>query len=410
MDESLPNKTEIQKSVARFEEDVPKLLQFYSKSFSEILSKYRNENCHSAFIAWLLNDKESHGLGKFGIKKFLEIIFLRGQERICQRYPELADYFNLKVVITNVEKVTKEKEIGKAGMLDIYAEVMLALNKDEYTLKLIVENKVESVETIKDGKYQTERYFSHFEKQEPKSKKGKNRVKKKEIILYVYLTPQPTLELNQPLEQKCSCKEFININYQDLVDHLLEPALLETEPVTGRTKLIIREYIRSLSFSLNEHGQTKKSNIFMMANNSEERKLLSDFWKTHRELIIAASKAISEDSHIIEKELRNEALAVASSEVKKEKVGVYVLNKLTTMFLNGAIEMPEVERMKTAEYSKEVFGIYQPLLIEAKSKEKLKHYYKKPVKIGNMDYFICQEWAKSKRKFFENWLLKKGEK
>ncbi len=55
--------------------DFQKLEKFYySKSFSEILGVSRREMSHSSFISWLLNKSESHNLGDFTIKKFLDII------------------------------------------------------------------------------------------------------------------------------------------------------------------------------------------------------------------------------------------------------------------------------------------------------------------------------------------------
>ena len=43
------------------------------KSNFEVLGIQRNETRHSRFVAWLLNPSEAHGLGTFGLKKFLEV-------------------------------------------------------------------------------------------------------------------------------------------------------------------------------------------------------------------------------------------------------------------------------------------------------------------------------------------------
>lgn len=70
------------------------------------------------------------------------------------------------------------------------------------------------------------KYFDYYES-----------VKKKEDInLYVFLTPISSLDLLELEEPECSCKDYIQVNYQSVVDFLLEPTIQRN--ITDKTKFI----------------------------------------------------------------------------------------------------------------------------------------------------------------------------
>ena len=124
-----------------------------------------------------------------------------------------------------------EYVIKGVGRLDIYIELKLLISGKEQKVKLIIENKVES----KENNDQTNSYYNYF-----------NSIKKEdEILIFVYLTPISTLDLIELTEAECNCKEFIQINYQSIVDYLIEPAL--NQNISNRTKNILNEYLQSLS-------------------------------------------------------------------------------------------------------------------------------------------------------------------
>ncbi len=259
--------------------DFQKLESFYySKSFSEILEISRRENSHSGFIAWLLNNNESHNLGDFSIRKFLDIVLKFSNDKLKNN----TDIYNSFVTEDyEIERVyvEREKSINNVGRLDIYVELTLLIADKQRNLKLIIENKVESKET----KDQTNNYFRHFN----------SLLKENEIVIYVYLTPISTLELIELEEPECNCKEFIQINYQSIVDYLIEPAL--NQNISSRTKNIITEYLKSLSQpSIDDEIDGHKHELIMALGN-EERKLLSSFWNKNQKLILAALYAISSD-------------------------------------------------------------------------------------------------------------------
>lgn len=324
----LTQKLEIRNSIINFKNDidVQKLQSLYfSKSFSEILSISRREISHSSFIAWLLDNKENHLLSFFSIQKFMEIIIVRCSTEIEKKHPAffnsvLTDNYSIKSLI-----IEKEKGLGKFGRLDIYAEISLLIEDKEQKVKLIIENKVES----KENNDQTNGYYQYFEE---------NR-KDGEINFYVYLTAIPTLELNQLNEPECSCKKFTQINYQDLVDYLLEPAL--NQNISDKTKFIIKEYLQSLSQPSLDDEITKQKQGLIMALGKEEKELLSNFWKKNEKLIMSAMYAISTDDTQDEevRETTNKALnALTSSNRDYSTISLYFdENPIVTNFKKSDI-------------------------------------------------------------------------
>jgi hypothetical protein len=260
--------------------DFQKLENFYySKSFSEILGVSRREISHSGFLAWLLGNLESHNLGEFPIKKFLDIILKFSNDKLKSKHSDLFNSFVTEDYLIERLFIKPEYSIKNIGRLDIYIELTLLIAGQTKNIKIIIENKVES----RENNDQTNNYFNYFNRTEKDSN----------IIIYVYLTPISTLELIELNEPECNCKEFIQINYQSIVDYLIEPAL--NQNISSRTQNILTEYLKSLSQpSIDEEADGHKQELIMALGN-EERKLLSSFWEKNQKLILASLYAISSD-------------------------------------------------------------------------------------------------------------------
>jgi hypothetical protein len=283
MEDILQTVDEIRDEILRFknDSDVQRLQSLYkTKSFSEILGVTRREISHSGFLAWILNDKESHYLSLFSITRFLEIIIRSSKDRDKEKHKDLfnsviTDDFSIKNSTTE-----SEKSISGVGRLDIYIEIDISFGNKQTKLKIIIENKVES----KEKNDQTNAYFNYFEKVK----------KENEICLYIYLTPLPTIELESLSESESRCKEFIQINYQYLVDYLLEPALEQN--ISPKTRFIIEEYLQSLSQPILDLETTEFNEGLIMALKAQEKDLLTNFWKKNEKLIRSAIYAIRSNS------------------------------------------------------------------------------------------------------------------
>ena len=260
--------------------DFQKLENFYySKSFSEILGVSRREISHSGFLAWLLGNLESHNLGEFPIKKFLDIILKFSNDKLKSKHSDLFNSFVTEDYLIERLFIKSEHAIKNVGRLDIYIELTLLIAGKTKNIKLIIENKVES----RENNDQTNSYFNFFNPTENDDN----------IVIYVYLTPISTLELIELTEPECNCKAFIQINYQSIVDYLIEPAL--NQNISTRTQNILTEYLKSLSQpSIDEEADGHKQELIMALGN-EERKLLSSFWEKNQKLILASLYAIRSD-------------------------------------------------------------------------------------------------------------------
>lgn len=273
---------QIRDEIIKFKNDADfqKLENFYySKSFSEILGVSRREISHSGFLAWLLGNLESHNLGEFPIKKFLDIVLKFSNDKLKLKHSDLFNSFVTEDYLIERLFIKPEYSIKNVGRLDIYIELTLLIAGKTKNIKLVIENKVES----KENNDQTNSYFNYFNPTE----------NSENIIIYVYLTPISTLELIELSEPECNCKEFIQINYQSIVDYLIEPAL--NQNISSRTQNILTEYLKSLSQpSIDEEADGHKKELIMALGN-EERKLLSSFWEKNQKLILASLYAISSD-------------------------------------------------------------------------------------------------------------------
>lgn len=96
----------------------------------------------------------------------------------------------------------------------------------------------------------------------------------------------------------------------------------------------------------------------------------------------------------------------SSSETNDDiKVGRFVQDTLYDLFDWEEIPEEEVSRMTNKEYSKEVFNLNYPLLLDATGYEKRpRRYYKKKVSTYGKEYFICSQWYESSREHYLNWL------
>lgn len=273
--------TEIREEIVKFNNDstAQRLKRYYyEKSYPEILGVSRRELSHSSFIAWMIDPKSSHGIGDFGIRRFLEILmtskFWHGQENRSKFFDDLiTGNFEL-----HKSSIRREVDLEKNGRLDLLIELHLSINKENSYLRLIIENKVLSTE----GKDQTNRYYDHF-----------INLKDEYENIFVYLTPLSSLDLDDLVQPECENKHYIQINYQSLVDALLEPAL--DQKIDATTKLIISQYIQSLSQPSMEEEENDFERGMIMAIGREERELLQKFWANNQKIIQAALYAISSD-------------------------------------------------------------------------------------------------------------------
>ncbi|MCL2672154.1 MAG: PD-(D/E)XK nuclease family protein [Clostridiales bacterium] len=321
--------------------DYAHLQSYYKKkSFFNVLGVSRDENRHSAFLHWLLSPDESHGLGDYALRCLLGLIVLVKNEQRAKNgelhFPkDYAENGNLEDAITcgryTLDQIVCKREMQiPAGRIDVFLSFEFQTNKTR-CLQIILENKVKA----KEGKEQTDRYYEY----------GKNTEDRES--LYLFLSPLSNAEFKEhPLN--CKCKKFIGLNYQYLVDCVLEPCLMQCREEDAKS--FIEEYLRTLSQPSFEYDDIENAEIIMavckkerellrrfwernkailmaVLKDSKKTELLRCFWESNRTLLVAALRALTDDLTIEEedrREIRHGLKSILKGE-QAQKIRTYIL-------------------------------------------------------------------------------------
>ena len=266
------------------------LHSYYTQdSIFNILNISRKETIHSEFLAWLFSAKSNHDLGDYAIRKLLETLALivnKSQKtNKGNKFPEeIEDYIvSGNYRIDDIE-VSREKNIGGIGYIDIYIKMDLIIQEIPYPLTLIIENKVKS----KEGEKQTIRYYEWGKGVSANS-------------IFVFLTPLASADFEKLTEPECECKNYIQLNYQYIVDYIIEPCKRLKMP--SEAQIFIDNYLRTLSYpSLQLDANESDRGDIIMAIGDRERNLLRNFWEAHKELLIATISAMKDDPELSEED------------------------------------------------------------------------------------------------------------
>ena len=289
--------------------------EFYkSPSFWQILNVARKEDYHSEFIAYYLHPDNHHSIGNNFMKYFMELIVMRGLEQKKITNNQIAHSFLLHpdLQIFKVEREEHIKNKNHKGRLDICIEGSIVIDKKTNTTQpfsVIIENKINASETKNHGKGQTSIYRDHVIQN-----------KKDQINYLVILSPA-----NTDIEAK---QDFIQITYQDLLNHVIEPSLSHPNlNETDRERL--KDYIKCLSSPALEEvpkNSNKPRKTTILAMSETEKKLLIDFWESNQDLIKACFNAIgnSDDGEFPDDAIeiaKKASEAIFTRDLTKYKIG-----------------------------------------------------------------------------------------
>ncbi len=313
-----------------------KLYDYYSReTIFGILGVDRAENPHSSFLRWLLDVKSNHGMGSLPIRKFLSTVCL-AVEKIYKNNIFGKDKDNLLGKIHGSDNVFEEIKYGryeiinqfivnemslkgkknnKSNRADIFSVLHLKFDqksKDKYLI-ILIENKVQSKENYDTGtkKWQTDKYVEDLKdikgilekiKENNKSEWISNKVNEKDVLkMFIFLNAFPTQKIKDEIndyennqnkttkkEALPSSDEFVTVNYQYLLDGMLEP--LEQMAV-GEVKKYLSDYIRCLGQSKIaskeiQTAETVNSQYPIMAVSTKEREAALSLWEKHHETMV----------------------------------------------------------------------------------------------------------------------------
>lgn len=251
---------------------------YNEKTMFNALNVERNENRHSAFIAWWLNPKSEHGLGDAPLKLFLRLVATKGWDIAALYNRVLAGNYNISLL----EDIQVEKSVGKIGnsnskdRIDIWTALELSYEEDgdevRQIVPVIIENKIYSNE----GKEQTMRYYN-----------AALDYRQEDSVESIPMGVLLTVEDKVP-----SCDVFVNITYQELLTYVIEPLVSSVAPDSlkfvesfirnlGRPALTDNKYYGVLAVSKKERGMLER----VVENNKEVFNTAFDFLYNTKKIV-----------------------------------------------------------------------------------------------------------------------------
>lgn len=184
----------------------------------DALDLVQSETRHSNFIAWIIDPRETHGMGAYFLKKFLIMVAKIGKEFQVQ---------TLSAIDVDAWELSQTKVLREWHNLDL-----TIINEDpDKRFWVVIENKVRSTES--PG--QLRRYREFVEAQ---NLHGQRR------IILVYLTPDGERPQNDD-----EASRWITVSYSDLCE-TFEQAYSARSSLMGDS---VREFIRQYLVMLRRH-------------------------------------------------------------------------------------------------------------------------------------------------------------
>lgn len=317
------------------------VLEYISRpNIFDTIGKARNEMSHSKMIAHLLSAYHIVGYRESPIIHLLDIIIKRGIQQgkdfpeelknavLTRDIPEL----QLEECKTEVPLANLKPSYSGKDRIDIHLRYKLKdtiIKSGRSEIELIIENKVQSQEHDS----QTSTYYNTL-----KAGKGNNRYQ-----FFIYLTPISTRDLDDfcNLKEKPACDNFICINYQDILDGIIEPLLAENV-LSERERIILNDYVSCLELpalpDTNKDGVQDKFDMSIMATSAHERRLVNNFLseENNRQLIQLAISSVCGMPSYAYKNKRgltfNEALPLALNDYVEGKTELCVLTNTCDVF------------------------------------------------------------------------------
>ena len=262
-----------------------KLNAYYGKTtLFNILKIERNENRHSAFLAWLLDVKGSHGLGEEPLKKFMRLLAKQDSK---YENPFLVGNYHVENMKVETETPVKADGHAKTGRLDIYLE----FDYKQVNVWEAEKNKLNQVHVILENKVYTNEHDDQTKLYYDWAKQSiKGGLK---TIIGVFLSP------GMPDDFKCSgdSKEFsyVKITYGDILVNVIEPLLMLE--MSDEVRMMISDYVINLGQPVKAKDEDGKkasaSEDTILAVSKENEESFNELYDRNKELIDAALYADS---------------------------------------------------------------------------------------------------------------------
>lgn len=277
-----------------FDSSVERLRKYYATpTVWEITGQARKETSHTQFLAYLFGTKFNEDCNYSAVKRLLLLLLKWAENQNIENFhPVLAEsVYKQSLTVSKCQACTEvlasEEEYGK-GRIDVLINCEAKIhdeansisgnvNKPVKKINILIECKIDAPETKKDGNFQTDMYHKYITDEYGGDEN---------INLFVYLKPSREILLSEIKEPECHCKKYIQIDFQELLDNVIQP-ISEQKELSPEHQFILKDYIRALGKpSETENGKQLKQ-IRTMAIGKEEKELLRSIFNKNETLIRA---------------------------------------------------------------------------------------------------------------------------
>lgn len=237
---------------------------FAVPSYFEIMGVQRSEKVYSNVLAWLLNPKESHGLGCWPMRLFLMAVRVASQKFRKSSKKCVIPFWLNKIGMYKIKSVDVIREFPITGIrrrMDMFCQMVVSVRDEDIKCQVVIENKVDSYE----HDCQTETYYNFV----CEKYGGEN-------ALFVFLTPESSWRLTNGFgEVECSSTTYVHLNYQLVVEEMLE--LIVEKLKSSDARRCVDDLITAMRYD------AKKENV--MAVSTREQKLLKEFINEQKDFL-----------------------------------------------------------------------------------------------------------------------------
>lgn len=182
--------------------------------------------------------------------------------------------------------------------------------------------------------------------------------------------------------------------------------------IRGKDYSILQKDIKSAQQLLNQNGINYT--FTLIANESFNLELIALLDKTKQvsdttELFLRNYKLINMFENSGENKLSAENQLVTEETALEEyyteqKIGKLVRSSLVQLLESNKVSAAEIEQLQTKAYSKEIFNLNFPLLVQLDGEYDKVRYYRDPIVINNVEYVLCSQWFNKDRELLINWI------
>ena len=380
-------------------EIVDELNEYYSNISSwEISGISRNEPKHTLFLNWFFNNNK---FSKNAIYRLLLLLQLYADKQKPTNFSEsLSDSLYIRgldiLSCSSIAEFPINLDDYGDGNIDLFIKCEAKLNRgsdNSTSINIVIENKLYSPETTKatNGQtlYQTDAYYKYVTETYPS-----------DLNIFVFLKPISNTELDDLKEPQCNNKNYIQINYQELLDCVIQPILKQLDSPSNDT-FLINDYVRALS----KPSESENSNITIMAIPEKEKELLKKFFEQNETLIRAAIESIGDQ------ELTTAMQKAPSTGTRRYKLNsqgsytnVMIIEEFVKKRLNAGKTIDEINTEINSYIAKKSHRINVCDVNNKVYREDV-HFYE--FKYNNQTYKVSKEWS-DKQDGHNFWNLRLG--